>query len=347
MRQRFRYFQVSTELVKSNTSQGLDTIRAVICQARFLASASAIPSAYTTVCRAIGMALRAGFHASDPPARGKLPANERFQQRRVLATLNMMDTYLSSLLGLPKNVQSPVNEQPFDLEDEARTRADEGIALENPYTPANEALLCQQINVILSRIYRDRYLFGQDRCLSPGRIHDDDIDWVMIREAELSEWHARLPPASSEPPDRRALQAQLTLRLWYTLVQIALYRPFLRHLAHHPHAPNFNMRAYGWGSACVRAAMQAIWIIETFAKHGMPLHGTFLIVWLLTMSASILAFFVTWTPQRATVEEGVDALRRAKDLLSLISGNDVSAGRCLTALNSLPEPVIPHLSSTY
>lgn len=173
--------------------------------------------------------------------------------------------------------------------------------------------------------------------LSSGQHYEEDLDWVSQLADDLEEWNAAIPDSTEGPPDLRALHAQLTLRLWHSLAQVVLYRPFLHHLARSPRSRGFNMRGYECGSSCIRAAMQAVVTVEAFClPHILP-DGSYHVIYMVTSAASILSYFLVWATQRTTLEESSAALARAKELLALLAKNSEPASRCLAVLNALPE----------
>lgn len=82
---------------------------------------------------------------------------------------------------------------------------------------------------------------------------------IVALETELAEWYSGLPIIGQIPSVPRALHAQLGIRYTYAAAQIMLYRPFLHHLLRAPNDPLFSIVGYGYGSACVQAAMQLVW----------------------------------------------------------------------------------------
>lgn len=68
--------------------------------------------------------------------------------------------------------------------------------------------------------------------------------------------------------DQRVLRSQLLLRLQHAAVQMSLYRPFLQHMNRDKHDPDFDYQGYAYGSCCLRASTQMIFIIESMNKQG-------------------------------------------------------------------------------
>ena len=304
----------------------------MILQTKYLLTASILSKAYARLCAGTAAALRMGLHVSSPALRAAFSNDELFQRRRVFATLNMMDTYFSSVLGMPKILRDADFEQTLGLREE--DLADEGqrFILQDPTSHFADAVLCQKLNNIIAKILGERYP------IQKSAAHDNytaTFESLAKREAELERWHNGLPALPQGLSDPRTLRAQLNLRLWYPAAQITLYRPFLHHLARDRQDPDFNIRGYECGSACVRAAMQAVWLVEAFETYGVLHEAHWLILYLLGFSASILAYFVVSSKQRETIAESATAARKAERLLGLLGRYNLPARRCFTSLRAL------------
>lgn len=327
-------------------SYNLDSIRAVICQVRFLSSMSMISKAYSHICVGIAAALRMGLHTFSPALRSTFSTDELFERRKVFATLNMMAMYLSSSLGMPNILKDADVEQSLGLRDEDLVDEGAGYVSRNPTSPLAETVICQKINNILSKVLESRNQISKSTADAPDEAnhqqqhHEEDLGVVAMREAEMQEWHDNLPALpDGAPPDPRALQAQLTLRLWHSLAQIVLYRPFLHHLARDASDPRFNLRGYECASACIRAAMQAVWVMEAFHAQGALHEAHWLYTYMLGYAASILTFFVTSSAHRATLEETLTAAQKSRDMLGYLARFNLSARRCFNSLDAILQDV--------
>lgn len=295
-----------------------------------------ISKAYSHICIGISTALRMGLHVTGQPMRLSFTTEELFQRRKVFATLNMMDIYLSSLLGMPNILKDADLEQTLSLPDDELHDGGASFIRENPTSAVAETILCQKINLILAKILESRYKVGrraEQSSLEPEEACTEGYDLVAAREVELEDWHNSLPALHEDPSDKRALQAQLTLRLWHSLAQVVLYRPFLHYLARNGQDPKFNIRGYECASTCVRAAMQAIWIIEAINTNSLLHEGYWLYMYLLGVAASILIFFVSSSVQKATLEESSASAIKARNLLKLLAKYNLSAKRCHDSLS--------------
>lgn len=96
-----------------------------------------------------------------------------------------------------------------------------------------------------------------------------DYESVPGIETELTAWHQSLPQTLPNAGDQRALYAQLLLRLQYAAVQVILYRPFLHHVNRSNQDPEFNYNGYAFGSACLKASMQVVLILDSTETQGL------------------------------------------------------------------------------
>lgn len=320
-------------MLNMTESHSLDTIRAVICHVRYLSSMSMISKAYSHMCIGVATALRMGLHVSTTAMNTCFTPDELYQRRKVFATLHMMNVYLSSLLGM-RNLLSGVDEErTLSLPDEDLSDRGQSFIARSPTTSLAETVLCQKLNNIVARIIDSRHHMNEGAPNTLSESYEEDFDNVAMREAEMEEWHDSLPALGEDPRDTRALRAQLTLRLWYSLAQIVLYRPFLHYLSRKNSDDRFNIRGYECASACVRASMQAIWIVETINSNGILHEAFWFYTYLLGFAASILSYFVTCSARTATVEESSASVYKAKKMLRLLAKHNLMAKRCLESLD--------------
>ena len=249
-----------------------------------------------------------------------------------------MDSYLSSLLGMPNILKDADVEQSVALRNEDLNDEGNTFITQNPTSPLTETILCQKINHIVAKVLDTRYNITRTHSQTPSdNNYSEDFDTVATRAAEMEAWHQNLPTLPLGTANPRALQAQLTLRLWYSLAQIVLYRPFLHHLGRDSQDPAFNLRGYESASACIQAAMQAIWVVEALNSHGILYEAYWLNIYMLGFAASILTYFVTISSQRTTIEESVAAAWKARELLGLLAKYNFSARKCYNSLSALLE----------
>lgn len=340
---RLGYYYASCAALNITDSNDLDSIRAMICQTRYLASAEMLTKAYARISAAMAQGLRMGLHvaSSNPSLKETFSDEELFQRRRVFASLNMYETFVSSTVGIPRTTRTADATQMVGLylTEDGRSFVDH-----RPDSPIAETATLEKLCIIAGEIMEDRHP------LNPGQSETTDEPWeaasdmVPTREAELERWHSNLPTLLPDiPSNQRAIKAQLQIRMWYALVQLVLYRPFVHHLGRDRRDPKFNAQGYEWGSAAVKAAMQGVWVIETGQQYGIFHEAHFGQVYTLCFAAVILVYFVTSSQQQTTVKESAISALRAIDMLGMMGKHNIVARRCCNTLTAMIEhlPISP------
>lgn len=335
------YYYASCAALNITDSNDLDSIRAMICQTRYLASAEMLTKAYARISAAMAQGLRMGLHvaSSNPSLKEKFSNEELFQRRRVFASVNMYETFVSSVVGIPRTTRTADATQTVGLylAEDGRSFVDH-----RPDSPIAETATLEKLCIIAGEIMEDRHP------LNPGQIETTDEPWeaasdmVSVRETELDRWHSNLPTLLPDiPSNQRAIKAQLTIRMWYALVQLVLYRSFVHHLSRDRRDPRFDAQGYEWGSACVKAAMQGIWVIDTGRQYDNFNEAHFGQVYTLCFAAAVLIHFVTSSPQeQTTIQESAASALKAVDMLGIMGKHNLVARRLYDSftrmINSLP-----------
>lgn len=123
------------------------------------------------------------------------------------------------------------------------------------------------------------------------------------------------------------------LRLYYAHVQMVLYRPFLHHaLRNAGNGSRTSLKAYACGSACIKAGMQAVWLVEKLEASSLFNSSLWFIKFIITFTSACLTLFVTSNAGGPTVDETADAVRRIKELCRRHAHENDSLRRCLNFL---------------
>ncbi len=163
------------------------SLQTVLCMILYLQSSGLMHSCYSYICVATASAIRMGLHRLDV-ARILNPVEQQVRKRTFWA-LRTMDTYVTTLLGLPKTLRDEDIDQelPCDLGNEFITEA--GI-LSRP--ERNNGSIIPAVNahtkllLILSKVVRNIYPEGkQYDSYSSYRVNYGKVVKV---EAELDEW---------------------------------------------------------------------------------------------------------------------------------------------------------------
>ncbi|KAK3714465.1 Gypsy retrotransposon integrase-like protein 1 [Vermiconidia calcicola] len=163
---------------------------------------------------------------------------------------------------------------------------------------------------------------------------------IIATEEQLEEWFASMPPSfveSSTVGTALQMRSQLLLRLAYAHVQMVLYRPFLHHALKimRSNSPVISLKAYACGSACIKAAMQVVWLAETLESYNLFNEAHWFAALIISFTAACLVLFVMSNEGDPTLKETEDAVRRIKGLCQRHSGQNPSMARCYRFLESV------------
>ena len=126
-----------------------------------------------------------------------------------------------------------------------------------------------------------------------------------------------------------ACRSQLLLRLAYAHVQMVLYRPFLHHALKDMRSNSrISLKAYACGSACIKAAMQVVWLAETLESFNLFNEAHWFSAFIVSFTAACLVLFAMSNEGDPTLKETEDAVRRIKNLCRRHSTESPSFQRC-------------------
>lgn len=337
---RLKYFHASRAVIDAVDNNDLDSIRAIICCANYLMSASMASKAYAAISIAVGAALRMGLHTYSPAFREQFSAHELTQRRQVFASLNFTQTYLSSMLGMPMLLQSVDPEQLLPLPEADVHDDGKRLVAAQPTSPASNSVLLCKLGRILAEVVQGHFSeHRKARWQRPSTGSLANYDQMERWERELQEWHQDLPSIPPNAMDQNVLRAQLMLRFVDASVRTAIYRPFIQHVVRNRQDPDFSQKGFECGSASLKASMQAIWLADTMNREGVLSHAQWYVIYNLAIGACSLSLFAISSTEDPTVEEVRAAAEKAKELLEILSQRSVGARRCLESLNALHQKI--------
>ncbi|KAK9425361.1 putative Cytochrome P450 monooxygenase [Seiridium unicorne] len=299
-----------------------------IVQTKYLLSASMIPQAYTRLQMGVAMSQTMGLHASSSSSRGLFTEDELNQRRAVFATMNMMDTYVSSVLGVPKALETSTTQILGPDDDQILAR--HSLIFRPPASVRAESKSFQELVAFMARISMQRNPKSAD-----GSPLQEDGSFVARISVEMDEWHNTLPTVLYNEPDSRTLLAQLSIRLLHAATRSVLYRPYLNHLTRDSTDHSFSFQGYEFGSRCITAAMQAVWIIDTLKSNNILYYAHWVATYMLAYAFSILAFFLKRTNHHVTFEENLAAAVKARELLKYLAEHNPTAQTCYLVVNAV------------
>lgn len=291
----------------------------MLLHSRYLLSTSTFSDAHAALSVAISAAMHMGIHLDDTPLQSSFSDDELYNRRRVLASISATETSIAFSLGLPRMLRTADPKQVLGLRKE--DLMDEGNAMiaRDVTTPEAETVLNQKLSRIYSKIL--------DRQYNQAIETQPSLDWMSEIDVELKEWEQQLPPLTQPCASPRILQGHLTLRLHYTGIYMLLTAPCLHHLGRERNDPAWNMTGYGYGSMCIRAASEAVFLVQTLQANNL-LEG---IHWLnnyaLAWAVVVLSYFVIHSRTRVTISESKRAALLANEMLGKLGETSSAAKR--------------------
>lgn len=98
-----RYFRASRALLDPANCQDIMSLRALLCMILYTQASSMMSTCYSYICMAVAASLQMGLFTES--ASKDLPDAEKDVRRRIAAVLYMMDTYVTTALGLPRTLR--------------------------------------------------------------------------------------------------------------------------------------------------------------------------------------------------------------------------------------------------
>lgn len=321
-----RYFNASREMIDPASCRDLVSLQTLLCIAIYAQASSMMSTSYSYICIAVSTALQMGLFEDEAP-RG-ITESEKLCRRQIFAVLNIMDTYVTVALGLPKTLRNVISDQALPAPVKPLTISE---PLAGTYAHA------QLIQILAAAV---ESIHPPTRPISEKNgFYAVEYSKITAIERQLEAWFVQLPPlpSTSEPAiDSNVTRSQLLLRLSYAHVQMVLYKPFLHHtLKGVLQNCCLNLKAYACGSACIKAAMQVVWLAERLETCKLFNESYWFTTLILAFAASCLAVFVL-SNSRDESDETAIAVCKIRELCSRHADGNVSMQRCSEFLESLP-----------
>ncbi|KAL1581737.1 hypothetical protein WHR41_09427 [Cladosporium halotolerans] len=316
-----RQFAAARELIPlADCSRSIAAVQTVMCMAMYLMSISAKRAAHTYVSTAGHAAHQLGLH--EAATADWLSGKQRAVSQRVYATLRAFDAYITSSLGLPRNLR--VIDQTS-----GPTHA--------PDVGSPEILTAASANADLLEIMSNtrEIIFFTDVTI-PGK-SSNIIDSVRLHELNnaLDMWASTHVARSRRSQDGSSdrTETDLFLRFTHCYVLLVLYSPLLHHILKpmEHRSSSADMAA----SRCVEGAIDAVCIAETMRDQKILYEAYPLTIDVLVMAATTLLVVELGAPDDMLAVRAKGSSRKAKELLETLASKNSSASRCLGALTPL------------
>jgi len=121
---------------------------------------------------------------------------------------------------------------------------------------------------------------------------------------------------------------------------MVLYRPFIHTIIRAESKDVPEMRSFACASACIKAAMQIIWIVSELSNHGLLVSAYWFTDYITFFAVMVLCMFIIGNPDDPTVEETIMAAEKGRNILSGLAHESLLAGKCLASLGVRGSPPI-------
>jgi hypothetical protein len=177
------------------------SLQAIVCMIVYLQAAALMHSCYTYICVAMASALRMGLHHSTTSS--LLNPIQQETRKRLFWVLRTMETYVTTLFGIPLAINDNDIDQhlPLEIDDEFITA--EGILTvpENHISFMAMANAHTKLLIIMRNVIRDTYPHKRELAGHQGS-YRVSYSRVVELEAELDQWFRSIPQPSSHRPVR-------------------------------------------------------------------------------------------------------------------------------------------------
>ncbi|GAB7351299.1 hypothetical protein MBLNU459_g1714t2 [Dothideomycetes sp. NU459] len=285
--------------------------------------------------KGVAAALRMGLHVSS--ASEGLSEHDSSVRRCLFSVLNIMDTYVTTALGLPRTLRDVQSDHLLPMADYTSPEASAKLMSDSPTAPLAATHAHAKLILILAKVVQYNQPIAGPIPQKNGH-YSVPFTKIAAIENELGSWFNALPHELMLDGDENphSLRAQLLLRLAYAHVQMVLYRPFLHHATKDLRpSKEIKYKAYACGSACVKAAMQVVWLAEALEARGLFNEANWFVALVVSFAATILMLFVLSNEGDSTINETADAAERIKNILARRAGESPSAKRCSKFLQEL------------
>ena len=122
---------------------------------------------------------------------------------------------------------------------------------------------------------------------------------------------------------------------------MVLYRPFIHHILRSQQATAPEMHSFACASACIKAAMQIVWIIGELDRRNLLIGVYWFTVYITFFAVMALCLFIIGNPDDVTVDDTLTAIETGRNVLSRLALENVSAERCVASLGVRVSPFCP------
>jgi len=92
------------------------------------------------------------------------------------------------------------------------------------------------------------------------------------------------------------------------------------------------MKSYSCASACVKAAMQIVWLVDEMDKRGLLIGVYWFTVYIMFFAIMSLCMFILGNANDPTTKEVMKAALKGREILVGLAAESASAARCVASL---------------
>jgi len=186
---RIHYFRTGKALLDAANCRDTMSLQAIVCVIIYLQSSMSMHSCHSYLSIAVSASLQMGLHRSS--ASTHLDPMQQETRKRLFWVIQTMETYVTTLLGLPTTLSDEDIDQeiPLCVDDECLTR---------PSSPlATSRMTAVNAHIRLIRIMRDMVHEIYPRAKRPenksGEPYRVDYSRIVKFEKELDLWFRSIP----------------------------------------------------------------------------------------------------------------------------------------------------------
>ncbi|KIW08783.1 uncharacterized protein PV09_00718 [Verruconis gallopava] len=174
------------------------SLQALLCSIIYLQGSGQIPSCYTYLSLAMTAAVRMGMHRAD--SLSKFDPLEREVRKRIFWTIRAMDSYITTVLDLPRTLRDDDTDQayPVELDDDAITPQNIGQPTASSISLMSSVNAHTKLSLVLVKA-KNITSGGNDGEHKLNNRYQVDYAKIVEAEKDLIEWTSHLPSYNKLP----------------------------------------------------------------------------------------------------------------------------------------------------
>ena len=191
-----RYFRASRAMLDPADCQDLVSLQALLCMILYTQVSSMMSTCYSYIGMAVAASLQMGLFTEI--ASKDMPESERLYRRRVFSVLNIMDTYVTTALGLPRTLRDVKSDHLMPSPAEPESIVD----------PMAGTYVHAKLIQILASAVESNHPVTQPIGQRHG-FYAVEYSKIVVTEEQLETWFSSLP---QNPFDASTTEASMQMR---------------------------------------------------------------------------------------------------------------------------------------